>query len=265
MTWKKLALISTSILALTCASSGNVRAGSNLVTNGDFESATFSTGSASTELGNPSGWSPTGSLTGWTNGGNANGGVTYNLWWNASTATTTNAYTQYPTEDQKLDAAFMPLSTGGDHFVGLDGDSTANGPLSQSITGLTVGQLYGLTFDSAAIQLSNRTGATTEKLQVSLGGDSQTLVITDAANPLPSQGFSGWAETTFFFTATSATEVLSFLSIGTPNGLPPMVLLDNVSMQAVPEPAAFIMMGIGAIALVGVRLRRRGNASNSAI
>jgi hypothetical protein len=60
------------------------------------------------------------------------------------------------------------------------------------------------------------------------------------------------------FTADAVTETLNFLSIGTPTGLPPMALLDGVSVTAVPEPAAWAMMllGFGGIG-AAVRYRRR--------
>jgi hypothetical protein len=59
------------------------------------------------------------------------------------------------------------------------------------------------------------------------------------------------------FTATAATDVLSFLSTGTPSGVPPFALLDGVSMVAVPEPSGAALMIVGVLALAGLRIARR--------
>jgi hypothetical protein len=79
---------------------------------------------------------------------------------------------------------------------------------------------------------------------------------------IPSQGFSGWQKQTFTFTADSDVETLTFLAFGTPGGEPPFSLLDNVSLTAVPEPAAWAMMlaGFGALGALGALARRRRGA-----
>ncbi len=116
-----------------------------------------------------------------------------------------------------------------------------------------MGKTYTLTFDWAASQLINRSGPTTEQLQYSLGSDTALTPIL--ANP--SGGFSGWFHETHAFTATSASEVLTFLSLGTPKGQPPIAALDSVSLTGgVPEPASWALMLIGAAGL-GASLRRR--------
>jgi len=58
---------------------------------------------------------------------------------------------------------------------------------------------------------------------------------------------------------TSATEVLSFLAIGTPGGVPPFSLLDGVSITEVPEPTSLALLGAG-LGLVGLMTRRRRTA-----
>lgn len=145
------------------------------------------------------------------------------------------------------------LSPDGGKFVALDGDTNANGPLQQSISGLTANKKYNLGFYWAAAQYADRKGATTERFDVSLGNQTfSTKTLNNA-----SMGFTGWMKQNFTFTATGGTELLSFLSTGTPNGLPPVALLDGVSLQAVPEPAALTVFGLGLIGLGVARLRRR--------
>lgn len=219
----------------------------NLVTNGNFETTTFSSSSEVGISGFPQG------VAGWTSNG-------FNLLYIGGTQTTVSAANQYndPLTYFRPGVTVDPLGTGG-NFMALDGDSDIYGTLTQSITGLTAGQAYYVHFDWAATQLRNRSGATTEQLQVSLGGPAQSTQIINN----PSAGFSGWRSGYFVFTPTTSTAVLSFLSIGTPNGQPPIALLDNVSLQAVPEPATWAMFLAG-FGLVGFAARRRRTAVVSA-
>jgi hypothetical protein len=126
------------------------------------------------------------------------------------------------------------------------------------VNGLEVGKAYTLTFDWAAAQLENRSGDITEQLQVSFGNETQYTSILS----VPSTAFSGWNQVTMVFTPTASTQTLTFLSLGTPNGLPPMAALDGVSLT-VPEPATWAMMLIGFGGL-GAMIRRRNRATLAA-
>ena len=93
--------------------------------------------------------------------------------------------------------------------------------------------------------------------QVVLGNTSQNSSALSIANG----GFSGWTTSTMTFTATSASEVLSFLAKGTTPGAPPFLLLDSVSLTAaVPEPETWAML-LGGLGLVGFMARRRRAAA----
>ena len=143
----------------------------------------------------------------------------------------------------------------GGNFLGLDGAFEV-GAVSTTITGMSVGHTYTLSFDYAGIQQYGFDGATTETVQVSVGG------VTYAPEPVlndATHGFTGWNHVKLSFAATSASEVLSFLAIGTPSGVPPFTLVSDISVP-VPEPATWTIMLLGIGAVGGLARRRRATA-----
>jgi hypothetical protein len=235
---------------LAAASMGTAAyAGPNLVNNGNFSQTTYGT---SNQFGTGFGGQ---GVTGWT----GNGG--YNLLFMNGTATTNSANSQYDngynTGSEKLyGPAGNDEPVGGGNFVALDGDPTVGGGggISQTIT-TVIGTTYQLTFQWGAGQLQSRSGPTTSSIQASFGNQTQSTAIV--ANP--PGGFSGWMTQTFNFTATATSELLSFLSVGTPTGLPPIATLSNVSLVAVPEPMSMSLLGAGLVGL-GIARRRRNKA-----
>lgn len=172
----------------------------------------------------------------------------------------------YPTYG--LLGPFPTTSPDGGNYVVSDGDYL-NQPISQTITGLTAGNYYQLTFYQALAQLDENLtaqGPVTGYWQVSLGANSQnsqlqkadgTTVLDSYGNLIQSATVAPWTLQTMTFQASSATEVLSFLSVGT--GLPPMVGLDGVSLEAVPLPGAMWLFGSGVLGMVGMGARRKRN------
>jgi len=91
---------------------------------------------------------------------------------------------------------------------------------------------------------------------VSLGSDQQSTVVLSNSD----HGFTGWRQESMTFTAQNTSEVLSFLAVGTPNGVPPFSLLDGVTMDAasgVPEPGTCMLLLCGLLGGIGVRRSRR--------
>ena len=74
-------------------------------------------------------------------------------------------------------------------------------------------------------------------------------------------GFVPWEKQTLSSTATAASEILSFLAQGTPSGVPPVALLDGVTLNApVPEPASLAPIATGLVATIGAARSRRSKA-----
>ena len=214
----------------------------NLVTNGDFETLTKGVGQINGTYT---------TATGWTSSG-------YNFVFNGGNADTVGAKGQSGTV-KLWGGNGLTYSPAGGNFLGADGAYLV-GAITQNITGLTVGQKYDLSFYWAGAQQSGFSGETTENWTVKLGNQSfTTATVTD-----PSHGFTGWMQQTFTYTATSTSEILSFLATGTPSGEPPFSLLDGVKLTAadVPEPSSTALFLGGLVLLVAAtRLRRRGPAA----
>jgi hypothetical protein len=217
-----------------------------VIINGNFETLSPSD-TGSTEFGTLYGGQV---VTGWTTSG-------YNFLFKSGTADTTGAANQYGGQlmlwgPNDGSANGMPAaSPAGGNFIGADG-AYLQGPLQQTITGLDMNSVASITFSWAGAQQYAFNGPTTEAWQVTLGKETHsTPVVSNVTH-----GFTGWQTTTLSFVVTSTTEVLSFLALGTPNGVPPFSLLDGVSISEIPEPASLTLVGLGLV-LTGFVKRRR--------
>jgi len=220
----------------------------DLVQNGGFEMTTGNTGSFQMTLGTGGPYAP----DDWTFSryGNSNpiGCVTFP----ASTLSQTDAC------GPNLGNSLWPgwtLSPNGGNFVLIDGDPNYAGILSQQVN-VAGGQLYEVSFYQAASQFMQYNGPTTEQWEVCLGTQCEFSTLMNNAP----HGFVPWESQTLTFTAsTTGNETLSFLSVGTPGGEPPVVLLDGVSMElatTTPEPGTLTLL-IGGLGGLGIFRSRR--------
>jgi len=229
-----------------------------VLTNGDFSSTTL-VGAGQMTNTNVTGWTTT---SGWTF---LNDGVTDPVKNLGATELATK----------------IALSPNGGRFLASDG-AYLNGVETTSVTGLTVGTSYKLSFYQGLAQQSfvSNTSAIVGHWDVNLGGSVTPGVsfngnivnngpvftggttLSSTVMNAPHNGFSGWALETLTFTATATTEALNFYATGGPNGLPPFLLLDGVSIApTVPEPG---MLGLAGLGLAGLFFARRRKASAAA-
>lgn len=238
--------------ALALLTVGASAQATNLVQNGGFETTTLS---GSSEFGTRYAGQQ---VANWTTGG-------YNFLFMPNTADTSGAASEYGPVSMwgphnGSANGFTSTSPDGGNFLAAD-PSYAQGPIQQTITGLVAGQKYVLSFDWAGVQQHGFDGPTTEGWDVSLGGETHSAAPVANAN----HGFTGWMHSTMTFTATGASETLSFMATGGPSGSqPPFSLLDGIALIAgVPEPATWGLMIMG-FGLIGATARRRRAAAAAA-
>jgi hypothetical protein len=221
--------------------------------NGDFSETTAISGQTydSTAAGGQLGYNI--NATGWATSG-------YNFVIAPGTADGPGINSQYGDlqlwGSQNGGASTLTAPPEGGNFVAADGAYNV-GALTQTVTGLTPGAQYAVTFYYAGAQQAGAgfTTTTTENWTVSLGsGPAQsTPTLNNAA-----ESFTGWNQATFDFTADNSSDVLSFLAAGAPNGEPPFSLLGDVSLDAIPEAShTGLFMSFGVLAIAGARICRR--------
>jgi hypothetical protein len=227
-------------LSAVAALSSNAVEAFPLVANGTFESTTNGTNKQLSS--SPNGDANRSTLAGWTSSNGNDGG--YNFVLDSGIITTGASAIGLKT--------YASATAHGNVFAS---DALYYpGTLSQTVGGLAVGASYLLTFDYALGQQAGFDGANLNNYwKVGLGDTTVNAGMLSIDNG----GFSGWKTASLTFTATRASEVLSFLAASNSPGAPPFMLLDNVSMQAaVPEPSTLSLM-LGGVGLAACLARRR--------
>lgn len=211
----------------------------NLVLNGSFENTTASiTSGFYNQVAN------------WNNGGpNFNGdSIVLPSWYTLGL---------YP--GVGVAGALPQYSPDGGNWVFSDGNYH-NSAITQTLTGLTPGAIYKISFWEGLIQDTEPgitiPGPVSGYWQVSLGSNSANgASMTGNGATLT---FTNWQLETLYLQANSSTEVLSFLSFGT--GDPPLVLLDGISVTELPEPASLGLVLAAGLAGGAVYRRQRWQA-----
>jgi len=249
--WGRRGRSSAGALGLMAAAIGlaglpaEVAAQTNLVTNGNFETVPSGT-TQSYEIAANSTASPTSSLPYWSTGTNSSGinclvyGGINNM---CGTGYLNNGVSA-------TFWVFPGVSPAGGNFVGGDSANTYANSISQSISGLVVGQKYNLSFYQAAAQQQGFSGATTDQWQVTFGTTQDSTLMNVAT-----ESDVAWNSQSMIFTASATTQTLTFLALGTPNSDPPFALLDGVILH-IPEPASIATLGFGIAGVAGLRRRR---------
>jgi hypothetical protein len=163
-------------------------------------------------------------------------------------------------------------------YIVADGDPTYAATITQTITGLIQGNQYEVSFYQAAGQQTNFIGNTTEQWAVNLGSTllstsnyTTTGQLSDLMSPVQPGGIglndltaagtatavSAWQRQTRTFTASAATNTLSFLAVGAPSGKPPFSLLTGISVDAVAVPEPFTIIGTIVGGTAAFRLRKK--------
>lgn len=255
MRYTKLILAVAAGLATFPASSN----AANLIANGDFASLTNGLGQLITSAGSAVNGDTT--ATGWSVSGlsfvmHAADQLVWSQYAVGGSHLTFSLADRSNTNGSVSANHWNGAAANGGNFLALDGYYPgATGVASQTVSGLTVGQSYRLSFYYAFAQQYNYSGASPQYLAVSFGG---AKLMTTPNYLLPSQGFSGWTLVTETVTATSASEVLSFAAHTQWAAYPPFALVSNVSLIAAPGPEA----GVGLLsfaALASLAFMRRNS------
>ena len=229
--------IAIAVAAATLSLASFANAG-NLVVNGDF-----------TQLSNGLGqFDSNTTVTGWS----GNGG--YNFVFNTADQAVNGVYGGLALWDQADGGSNTwdgKTATGAGNFAAMDGDF-GTAAITQVVNGL-----HRRASLHALVQLRLRPTGRLQRPDDPKPRRQHRLDHLELGNNnVGDHGFTGWQHEALGFTATSASETLSFLAHGN-LPVPPFAMVSTVSIPGVPEPATWTLMILGVGAMGGLARRRR--------
>lgn len=145
-----------------------------------------------------------------------------------------------------VDGGYHPSkgNPGGHFFLDNAPSPSVDPTISQTINGLVTGITYIVSGDTAFSRTHGGSFPTEPSFRVAIDGVSSFEYAT--------QGELGWQHFEFFYTAPASSAVLSLSS--QINNTDISYLVDNIWIQAIPEPSAFALCLAGGIIAASLRI-----------
>jgi hypothetical protein len=140
----------------------------------------------------------------------------------------------------------------GNQFVTMGGGAGASGTAhwEQLLTGLTPGTTYALAFDMATEVDASLISS--QSITVDFPTGSSTPATTFTTGPSSANYWRNWETKTMDFVADNSSVDLQFSATTQYD-----VGLDDVRVNAVPEPSTLAAFGVGAVGVLGSTWTRR--------